>query len=81
MTKKEKILQWLKDNGVFEKFCENSPKQEIHLNEFLLGENFAWGDSPEGYLFWKRINNKYIEWYYEQFPDEYIYVNFKEIDN
>ncbi|MBQ7280575.1 MAG: hypothetical protein IJR13_07640 [Bacteroidales bacterium] len=81
MEKKEKIIKWLRDNGVFESFCKNTPNQKLTLNEFLITEHFVWEDSPEGSSFWSKIHLKYNDWYYEQFPDEFIDVNFHEINN
>lgn len=79
MNKKEKIIKWLKSNGVFESFCKNTPNQKLILNEFLITEHFVWDDSPEGFSFWSKIHLKYSDWYYKQFPNEFIDVNFHEI--
>lgn len=80
MSKKEKVIQWLKDNGVFEKICQNSPNRELTLNRFLITEYIIWAGYHESDL-WYEINRKYSEWYQKQFPDEFICVNFNEINN
>lgn len=92
MSKKEKVIQWLKDKNVFEQFCSNSINRERLVSVFLINKAFIWSISPEGEDFGSKIADDYIEWYKNEFPaDTYnewykkdvgegVYVNFHEIN-
>lgn len=77
MSKKEKILKWLQDNGVYEQFCKCAPNQELYIDENLI-EVIDWDRTPEGFDFWDKINNEFYDWYLEEFADEFLYINFKK---
>lgn len=75
MTKREKIIQWLKDHNVFEQFCKYASGKTMYLTDTLM-YNLSWNQTSEGFDFWHRISEEYREWYYEQFPDEFCMYKF-----
>ena len=75
MTKKEKVVQWLKDKGVYEQFAKNFTNKELPIDCELIARAFTWGGTPEGFDFWGRIDERYVEWYSEEFADEFLYKN------
>ena len=74
---KEKFIQFLKDNGAFEKFEANlkdtsckfakgDPDTIDKLTEdcddtCLISSAFWWPNSPEGIKYWTKINNKWTK--------------------
>lgn len=73
MTKKEKTLQWLKDNGVYKQFVKNVEKRPIFIDWNFIASAFIWEDTPEGPSFWSKIDDEYSHWYHEEFDDEFLY--------
>lgn len=69
--RKEKVIEWLKDNDVFEKFMYNllyerpgyNPFTEKELNVYLISKSFSWIHTQEGLDFWRNIDKKYYEFY------------------
>ena len=64
------IIQFLKDNGVYDVFFENLFKQKQGRdlsNYFLFGFSnynailsaFTWGNTPEGHTFWSEISEEF----------------------
>lgn len=65
------IVQFLKDNGAYEKFLDNlagkrSKEEIIDFFRQDFGQNycincaFAWASTPEGHRFWSEINAKWM---------------------
>ena len=77
MTKKEKIIKWLKDKQVYKKFCKYVPNKKLYIDENLI-EAIDWDKTQEGFDFWDKIYNEFFDWYLEEFSDEFLYINFKE---
>ena len=64
------IVQFLKDNGVYEVFFENlfKQKQGRDLSDYFLfgfsnynaiSSAFTWGNTPEGHTFWSEISEEF----------------------
>ena len=69
-NEKPNIVQFLKDNGVYEVFFENLFKQKQGRdlsNYFLFGFSnynaissaFTWDDTPEGDTFWRELSEEW----------------------
>jgi uncharacterized circularly permuted ATP-grasp superfamily protein len=63
----EKFENFLKREGVFEKYLENLYEQDEQLTEFeypseYVSAAFVWTDTNEGHNFWSDIDTK---WYKE----------------
>lgn len=76
MIKKEKILQWLKTENVYEKFYHNFKVDNCLLilapDEYLIENAFTFSKTPEGKEFWEAINDKYKKWYRDEFIDNIL---------
>ena len=74
MTKKEKILQWLKDNDVFDKFYMNFKRTNgvtaMPPDDEFVEQAFLFANTYEGEKFWKDISERYKEWYNSEFNDD-----------
>ena len=64
------IVQFLKDNGVYEVFFENlfKQKQGMDLSDYFLfdfsnynaiSSAFTWDNTPEGHTFWLEISEEF----------------------
>ncbi len=69
MKTRAEVLQWLKDNGFYEKVkrrlpvtIEKFPTSDADLHEFFISA-FDWKHSSEGEDYWRGVNKKYLEWY------------------
>jgi ATP-dependent exoDNAse (exonuclease V) beta subunit len=69
---KPNIVQFLKDNGVYEKFWYNllNHKRGERLHKYFLSDfsnsnaisaAFIWSETPEGQYFWEKIYDKWCE--------------------
>lgn len=75
MRTSEQITGWLKDKGVYSIFLRNIDILNTSLtfkilvnrrnNIELISDAFRWDNSPEGDLYWRRIDTMYREWYKE----------------
>jgi hypothetical protein len=69
---KPNIVQFLKDNGVYEMFFTHllNEREGERLNEYFefaffdtnaISSAFVWGETPEGHTFWSEISNKWLK--------------------
>ena len=74
MKTKEEILEYIKKQPWYDKFCknfvENSIKQDdgertLHLNSSLIARAFTWNCTPEGHEYWSNIHIEYTKWYFK----------------
>lgn len=66
MKTPEEIIQWLKDNNLYEKYCANTSEKnylEARGGLITILGSFSWSQTPEGYQFWDRAYKKFKKWY------------------
>ena len=58
----KKFIEFLKDNGVYEKYMLNLLKDFMEWSDakIVISSYFVWEDTPEGFAFWSELNRK---WY------------------
>ena len=76
MKTRTQVIQWLKDNSLYEIVgrklpipVEKHPMQDIDLHEFFVTA-FDWKYTSEGEDFWKKINKDFLDWYGPVTTDE-----------
>ena len=69
MKTRKQVLQWLKDNEIYDKVkrkiaipVERHPMNDNDLHEFFVSA-FDWRYTSEGADYWKSVNKKYLDWY------------------
>ena len=78
MKTKEQIIEWLKQNGLYEAFAKNIFPETVvwrHVEQciadrnanIIIGSAFDWEATDEGTKFWNDANTKFLQWLY---PDE-----------
>ena len=68
---KKKILEWLYNEEILEKLCNNSYSSKFNLTKDLIYEAFDWYYSPEGFDFWHEKDKRYQE-FFSQFSADPI---------
>lgn len=73
MTTREKNIKFLRDNGVLWRWLRNVYREEREKKGsfkkrvnillrlcYFISASFAWSQTPEGYEFWSKIEDKSI---------------------
>ena len=69
MKTRKEVLQWLKDNELYDVVkrrlpvaIDRFPMLDVDMHQFFVLA-FEWKYTSEGEDYWKEINNKFLEWY------------------
>lgn len=71
MKTKEEILEYIKKQSWYDKFCKNfvensikcwGGKKELCLGVSLIQNAFVWSCVPEDYNYWNKIDTEYTRW-------------------
>lgn len=65
MKTKEQIIKWLDEQPFSNKFYKNVALQgsQLHFTENFIYSAFTWDDTPEGVIFWGKVEKDYINWF------------------
>lgn len=58
MTNHSRLYKTLLEENAVEKFLRNREDYPNYSGRLDLGTAFPWGNTPEGYDFWRKIFNK-----------------------
>lgn len=74
MKTKEEILEYIKKQPWYDRFCKNFVENSIRqydgksaliLDDCLIGRAFTWFYTPEDRDYWCKIHAEYTNWYFK----------------
>ena len=71
MKRPEEIVEWMRKQKIERIYAENIDEKDPLKGKYIKGQQglltimgaFAWSETPQGNMFWKRVNEKFLKWY------------------
>lgn len=81
----KKLSEFLKENGAYESFIENCLNdgntlqyiEDCSLSNIGIGNGFTWVDTPQGFIYWENLMDKFCELNIINDMDEILYKEYE----